>query len=411
MAHLADPSQPDQAQETPSACPASVAAYRPARRPLRVLVVGPVSDTGGLARMARMSAEGLDPARFDLRVCDSAKDTPENRSIGTACWSHLLRWGRLVRALREQRPEVVHLHTCSYGTFWRTWVDAATCRAYRRPYVLHIHGGLFAEFLHGLRGLRRWAAVSALRRAARIVVLSETWRTNLTREAAGLRISVIANAVEPGPSATTARAGSDIVFVGDLSEVKRPEDLIVAYAALPSELRCKHALVLIGGGTAVRRRLLSGLVHRLGVQDHVQFAGTLPYETVRARLAQAALFVLPSRAEGMPLALLEAMRTGVPTVATRVGAVPEMAVDGAEALLVDPRRPEALSRAMRRLLVDSALARQLTDAASARVAAGSTPACFRSAVTGMWIEVVHQTCPRGTLPAPRLASTTFRSIL
>lgn len=380
------------------------------RRRSRVLVVGPFGDTGGLARMARMTAEGFDRARFDIQTCDTAKDTPEDRTFWQACCSHIRRQRRLVQAVRMHRPALVHIHTCSFGTFYRSLLDVAACWCWRTPYILHVHGGLFAEFLASLRALRRTFTIAALRGAARIVVLSETWRTNLTREAAGLRISVIPNVVEPGPRRGNGPRGG-IVFVGDLSETKRPEDLIVAYAALPSPLRQQYPLTLIGGGSASRRRLLEALAQRLAVSATVRFTGSMPHDDVRRRLIDAALFVLPSRAEGMPLALLEAMRAGVPCVATHVGAVPDMATDGEDALLVPPLRPETLARAMRKLLEDPSIARRIAHRAAERVTREHAPDTFRNAIAALWLEVGNDVGPRATAQVPRLASSTFRSVL
>ena len=117
--------------------------------PLRVLVVGPVSESGGLARVARMTTEGLDPQQFDIAVCDTARDTPADRSFWAACLSHLGRWMRLIRLLSRHWPDVVHVHTCSYATFYRTVLDVLTC-------ITTVHGGC-GDPLPNLPGARHKA--------------------------------------------------------------------------------------------------------------------------------------------------------------------------------------------------------------------------------------------------------------
>ena len=378
---------------------------------LRVLVVGPVSESGGLARVARMTTEGFDPQRFDIAVCDTARDTPANRSFWAACRSHLGRWMRLVRLLSRHRPDVVHLHTCSYATFYRTVLDVVTCRVLRGRYVLHVHGGLFGEFLASVRGIRRWLVVGVLRGAARVIVLGEVWRTKLTQQAGGLKLSVIRNGVEPSADVRCdERRGAGVLFVGDLSEPKRPDDLLVAYAALPSPVRARYPLTVVGGGEASRQRWLTELAQRLGVADAVRFRGPQEHDTVRSMMHRADLFVLPSRAEGMPLALLEAMQAGLPAVATRVGAVPEMVTDGVEAALVAAQDTLALTRRMNQLLSDEGQRREMGRAARQRAGRELSAAQFRSAIAALWTEVAPAVVKTVAPPLPRLASWTFRSL-
>ena len=104
-------------------------------------------------------------------------------------------------------------------------------------------------------------------------------------------------------------------------------------------------LLLAGDGPA--RRSLETTVEALRLSPFVRFLGTLadPWPL----LAAADIFALPSLWEGMPNALLEAMAAGLPSVATAVGAVPEMVADGREALVVPPGDAGALARALAEL--------------------------------------------------------------
>ncbi|MBK7947565.1 MAG: glycosyltransferase [Deltaproteobacteria bacterium] len=99
-------------------------------------------------------------------------------------------------------------------------------------------------------------------------------------------------------------------------------------------------------------------VHLLGLRNDVD------------RLLEAAdVFVQPSRSEGLPLAVLEAMAAGLPVVATRVGGMGEAVVDGETGMLVGAERPDELARALRSLLEDDALRRRMGIEARARAEA------------------------------------------
>lgn len=379
---------------------------------MRVLVAGPLTGCGGLARVSRQTVTGFDPSQFDIATCDTAKDTPEDRSLLQACTSHLRRWGRFIQAIRRHRPHVVHIHTCSYGTFIRTLLDVWTCRIMRRRYVLHVHGGLFAEFMDSLGGVRKRLAIGGLQHAERVLVLGDSWRTQLTQRIAGLRVVVVPNAVEAQPAvAHDAPRGEGILFVGDLSEAKRPEDLLVACAALPSELRERYPLTLIGSGTSERRHRLEALARRLDIERLVHFAGSLPHEAIHERMSRADLLVIPSRAEGMPLALLEAMQASLPVVAMRVGAIPEVVEDGVDAVLVDPGDTVKLAQAMKRLLSDDAARRAMGERARQRAEQSHSVTAFRGKVEIVWRDVASACARSVSLPLPRLASSAFRSIL
>ncbi len=124
-------------------------------------------------------------------------------------------------------------------------------------------------------------------------------------------------------------------------------------------------LCIIGDGVLAAD--LAGQVRDLGLEEAVEMAGSLGQECVRRRLWEAAVLAMPSRSEGMPLALLEALACGVPVVATGVGGVPEVLTDGA-GLLVPPEAPEEMADALARVLQDPDLASSLSKAGSRRAA-------------------------------------------
>lgn len=168
---------------------------------------------------------------------------------------------------------------------------------------------------------------------------------------------------DAGPHDRLAAAGSGPapvrgMWLGVMQPVKRVPDLVRALARVPGA-----ELELVGDGP--ERGRIEAEVASNGVTDRVRFAGyrddPAPY------LRGADVFVLPSAAEACPMALLQAMASGVPVIASRVGGVPEIVRDGVDGLLVAPGSVDDLADALRRVSADAALRRRLGVAARARV--------------------------------------------
>lgn len=202
------------------------------------------------------------------------------------------------------------------------------------------------------------AMARAVAAAARVVAVS-AWAGSVLQEAAGLaatKVAVVPNGVpvplEPPPDA--ARVPGRVVAVGQLVERKGLDVLIEAVARVradphvPSE--AVHA-VIVGDGPM--RTDLAERARRLGAP--ITFRGALASAEVARELSAATLFALPSRAENLPMALLEAMAAGLPCVASAVGGVAEALAaggDSAAGLTVPAGDVAALAEALGRLLSD-----------------------------------------------------------
>ncbi len=277
----------------------------------------------------------------------------------------------LGRALAREAPEIVHAHT--YGTHQVT-VASRLQRERGIPFVVtaHFHpiwsieGGWWRRRLRGF-----YDAVLAggiLRGAARLIVQTRE-EERLVRE---LRIPLPPVAIVPpgyaplppppadGPTfaRTYGLDGPYLLFVGRLASNKGLVELVDAFAPL-SRRAPDATLVLVGadGGMAgrvdarARQRGIAGRVRRIGYLADERLLASA-YRDARA-------VVLPSEYEAFGLVLLEALAQGTPVVASRVGGIPEIVEDGRTGLLVPPRSPEALARALERMWDEPALGRRL----------------------------------------------------
>jgi glycosyltransferase involved in cell wall biosynthesis len=152
------------------------------------------------------------------------------------------------------------------------------------------------------------------------------------------------------PAAAPSAHSDRIAFVGRLVTEKGVMVLLEALRSLDANV----FVDVVGEGP--QRAELEAATRRYGLANRVNFLGYLPPSGVRDTLVQSAVAVTPSTwDEPLGLVVLEAMACGVPVVATAVGGIPEMIVDGHNGLLVDPGDPAGLACAIRRVLTDRSL--------------------------------------------------------
>lgn len=258
----------------------------------------------------------------------------------------------LRRAIRQEAPDVV-LSFCDTTNI----LTLAATRRLDVPVVVSERSDPVQQRLSdGWERLRRWLYP----RAARLIALSET-------SAAGLQplsrrtVRVIPSAVEVPPQPRDrqrAEARRRIVGIGRLEYEKGFDRLIEAFAAAADQ-DASWTLRLVGEGS--QRAELKALAARLGVAERVSMPGWV--RPIWGELAEATCFALPSRHEGFPSALLEAMAMGVPSVAVDCESGPRAILRHEHDGLLVPDSVAGLSDGLRRLTGDADLRERLGAAA------------------------------------------------
>lgn len=281
---------------------------------------------------------------------------------------------------------VLHLQIASGGSTLRKALLARAARRRGRPYVAHLHGAGYVEFLAGL-GPRRRAAVRTLyTEASGIIVLGDTWRDLLVEQLDVPReaITVVHNGVEPVPRLAEAvkQPPRSIVFIGELSTRKGADVLLQAWAGLVSAGRTQGWRLLLLGPTpdAAVAAAASALAGRT---DSLQVRGPVTGPDKDALVSAASLFCLPSRAEGLPMALLEALSAGLPAVTTPVGSIAQVVADH-NGRLVPPGDAAALASALDELMHDDAERARLSVGAVATYAERFTSAHMAEQIAEVW---------------------------
>jgi glycosyltransferase involved in cell wall biosynthesis len=258
--------------------------------------------------------------------------------------------GEFAALLAQHRRVALHVHTAAHASFWRDSAYVLTAIAARCPVILQLHGGGFERFYDASSAPPRAAIRFLLEHAACVAVPAQriaSWIRSVTPDA---RVACLPNPVSIPLLQEGARANL-ILFLGKLEPAKGIFDLLEAVSQLRAAVPDVQ-LVCAGDGNRIA---VARYAERLGISDAVKFTGWVGPSGKRALLESAAVYALPSYDEGMPMSLLEAMAAGVPAVASPVGGIPEVLVDGVSGLLAAPGDVTTLTRLLRKLLIDRSL--------------------------------------------------------
>jgi len=257
------------------------------------------------------------------------------------------------RVIRDLQADVVHLNQ----HLWSGQYGLLASALAGVPRVCVVHGALPSSSLS-----QRYLSICVARMANRFVGVSDFVSGKIRQQlrVPASRIRTIYNGVSPAlPGGEPPPSPPDLILgIGRLAPEKGFDLLIEALVGVPD-----YRLVVAGDGP--ERARLEQLVRARGLDDRVEFAGWV--EGAWTDRWCPRLVAVPSRFEGMPLVILEAMQAGIPVVATRVGGVPEVVIDGSTGLLVDPGDPAALATALRELLDDPRRCEEMGTAAERRL--------------------------------------------
>ncbi|MCX8035660.1 MAG: glycosyltransferase [Candidatus Sumerlaeia bacterium] len=353
-----------------SCCPAETARRR---RPYTIVQLTSSGDMGGTERMTLELAARLDHNLFHpIVLCLVGGDT-------------------LVEECRRRGVEAEHLH-CRHPLDWRAWRRYADILRTRGVSLVHLYGlranipgrhlarrakvGCVVAGIRSTDPWRRWYHVWLDRWTARYVDVfvsnSEAGRQAAIRRERipGDRIKVIPNGVEMPPAVSFDAAalrrkfglsehdGPVLAVVANLGPEKRHRDLIDAVASLAADF--PHMAVLCAGRDEMGGANQQYAAAR-GVEGQFRWLGRV--DNVAEVFAAADFAVLPSRHEGMPASVLEAMAMGKAVIASDVGGIPEVIRHKENGLLVPPLQPAALADAIRILASDRALCERIGQAA------------------------------------------------
>jgi glycosyltransferase involved in cell wall biosynthesis len=269
----------------------------------------------------------------------------------------------LAKALRIHDVEVVNVHFPSLGG--AVFLLLRDLGLYRGKVALTFHGSDIRRADRS-RLLQRLAWSRLISGADAVFVVSQSLAALARNICPEKQPRVIYNGadielfsrVSKRPSAGTKR----ILHIGKFEDNKSQEVLLTALQLLLERgLDCRLTLIGASGSSLERVKQAAA-----AYGDRVRVLVDVQHEQIPEYMADSDLFVLPSRAEGFPIVLIEAGAAGLPVVATNISGITELITHGSTGLLVEPGDPRALANAMARVLASDELAHSLASALHAR---------------------------------------------
>ena len=265
--------------------------------------------------------------------------------------------GRLIRDIcKKEEADVIHAHNLYYFT---TIAASANKKLVKLPLVTTLHIGTTSRLDGSMRLLtkiyERTVGKWILDRSDHIIAVSDA----VKRYARALnvdewKISVIPNGIDLCENSPNLRNEKKthvrVAFVGRLISNKGPQYLLQAAPSVLHDFP-EVEFLIVGGGPL--HSTLQSYAETLGVSKSVRFLPAVP--STSAFLRECDIYVRPSLTEGMPLTVLEAMASGVPTIATRIEGTREIIAHGKTGFLVDPKNVEQLRFYISKLVRDPKL--------------------------------------------------------
>ncbi len=274
-------------------------------------------------------------------------------------------------------------------------------RRRRLPFVASLKGIIADELKNEQGRVRALLAVQARweRRnveRADLVIVTSRYSAGVAQREYGVPPERLAVVPEPidlevwddqfWRAARRGRTGPVVLCVARMYPRKRIPDLLRAAGILRARIPGIEVRIV---GRGPEWAAVGRLHAELGLGNSVALLGDLTRERLAEEYVNASVFCLPSVQEGFGIVFLEAMAAGLPVVACRIAAVPEVVLDGVTGLLVEPRDPGALAEALERLITDPERARQLGQEGRRR-AVGFSP----RHVAERFVSAVHSTQDR-----------------
>lgn len=305
----------------------------------RVVTLGPdISGKGGMATVLSIYSQSMHPFHF----------IPTNS--GKSKIKGYFNFLRSIVALPFQRlkgRDILHIHFAAGKSFFRKRILLGLGKALGFKVVMHCHHNIIETAAE--QNPERFARI--LSKADALVVLARSYRQFAADTLGHANVCIINNPIlTPELPAASGSRPVTFLFMGLIKKEKGVFDLLEAANILKSK---GYDFRIIIGGVG-RMEQFNSMVQKYGLGPNIDYRGWMTGDDKLAAYAQSDVLVLPSYTEAMPMVILEAVSAGMPSIATNVGAVPEILGSGG-GVIIEPGQPGQLAAAMERYITQPGL--------------------------------------------------------
>ena len=369
----------------------------------RVLMIGahPVKTLGGISTLISDILQSPLAREFEIKHVVSQMDECGKLGKLALMCTALAQTGW---ALLTWQPEVVYVHIGGNASLYRKTAFIALARLLGRRVLAHVHAGNFAPYFAEQRNLGRSVIVHGLGLSHKFIAVSEemagwlkklwpsvehcvipngvrcelfapvvasrvdgvdgAYEADRANRSYALKVMKKASMLGDEDAQTSSLSAPRLLFIGKLGFLKGEADLLRALQAVKAERGLDFRLDILGQLSSD----IHALVGEYDLASHIDQLGPVALAERIGYFQRTDIFVLPTYAEGMPIAVIEAMAAGLPCVTTPVGGIPELIRDGVEGFLVEPGDVTALAARLAQLIGDAALRRTMGARALQRAA-------------------------------------------
>lgn len=315
---------------------------------IKVLMLGPAREVhGGISGVVNNLYEAGLGEREDIEYIPTMKEGTKIKKLFVAMKAYLL------FILKLPQYDIVHVNVASDSSFNRKSIFIRKAYKKHKKIVIHQHGGEWVEYYRTLSDKSKDYVRKIFNMGDEFLVLSPFYKEFFETTIGIKNIKVFPDTIKIPAEASKEYGQNKLLFLGRLCKEKGVVELIDAVKKLHTEF---ENIELDLGGIWENPELRSKIE---GFEDYIHYLGWLDSELKNKALTEHDIFVLPSYFEGQSVSILEAMANSLAVVATDVGGIPMMIEDGVTGVLVQPKDTDSLEIGLRKVLLDSDLARKL----------------------------------------------------
>jgi glycosyltransferase involved in cell wall biosynthesis len=332
----------------------------------KILFIDPCPPPyGGMAINAQNLRQSVLKDRYEIYNLDiTGLRTRKNASILQSIFYQLDLVFKLITISAVKNPDIVHIRMASFFYFYRRSIDIIFCKLLGKKVIFHLAGAEFKTFFKNSSVFAKCYIKWILQLSDGVIALSQGWKDFLAGLVQHNKIQVISNGVPIADFQLFKNKKSEfqfddehllILFAGSIGERKGVFDILQAIPAVLKE-RSNSTFVFCGPGDSNEElELFRNTIKDKKIDQYVKYIGVISGQEKVDWFISSDVFILPSYAENLPLAMLEAMAAGLPVIVSDVGAIPEVVVNGENGYILKPGDIKGIAQAILRLAEDKSI--------------------------------------------------------